>query len=135
MRPCSILSSEKSMPSTSTPVPKADCSVSAKKLSGLRSSTMRPTGRSGNWSSGQRLVSSSGSKSSSGCSSSDMICTQHLPFGIVAALDGVVEVAGGVADVPGLDLGRLLAGEVLHALLRLEWNFTSTASPWSLTSL
>ena len=42
---------------------KATCSLSLKKLSGLRFSTMRPTGCSGNTSSGHVLVTSKGSKS------------------------------------------------------------------------
>ncbi len=49
-----------------TPVPMAICSFSAKKFSGLRLSTILPTESSGKASSGQVLVSSSGSKSSSG---------------------------------------------------------------------
>jgi hypothetical protein len=42
--------------------PKATCSVSAKKLSGLRSRTMRPTGVKGTSSSGMIFVESSTSK-------------------------------------------------------------------------
>src|SRR5699024_12583058 len=48
VRPCNILSSEKSIPSTSTPVPKAACSICAWKSTGFSSSTNRPTGNQGN---------------------------------------------------------------------------------------
>ena len=44
-RPCSSGSLVKSMPGTTLAVQNATCSVSAKKLSGLRSSTMRPIER------------------------------------------------------------------------------------------
>lgn len=44
----------------------------------------------------------------------------HLPLGIVTPLDGVVEVATGMAHVVFLDLGRLRAGEIPDALLGLE---------------
>ncbi len=43
----------------------------------------------------------------------------EFPFRIVAAFDCLVEVARGVAGVVGLDLGRLLRGEIAHALARL----------------
>ena len=62
-------------------MPKATCSFSAKWLSTFRSRTMRPTGRSGKRSSGHVLVSSSGSNSSSGCSSSLMSCTRSSHSG------------------------------------------------------
>ena len=54
---------EKSMPGGTFWVMKATCSVSAKKLSTIRSSTSRPTTRTGNTSSGMSLVGSSTSKS------------------------------------------------------------------------
>jgi hypothetical protein len=43
----------------------------------------------------------------------------EFPFRVIAALDGVVEVAGGVADILGLDRLGLRARQVTHALLRL----------------
>ena len=68
MRPCSSGSLLKSMPGTTCAVQKATCSVSAKKLSGLRLSTIRPTGFTGTSSSGINLVASSTSKlNSSAC--------------------------------------------------------------------
>ncbi len=61
---------EKSRPGTMCAVQKATCSVSAKKLSGLRLSTIRPIGRTGTSSSGISLVASSTSKLNfSACSS------------------------------------------------------------------
>ncbi len=62
MRPASSGSFEKSIPGTRFWTPKATCSVSAKKLSGLRSRTMRPTGVMGTSSSGTILVASRTSK-------------------------------------------------------------------------
>jgi hypothetical protein len=58
MRPASSGSFEKSMPGTTCAVQNATCSVSAKKLSGLRLSTSRPTGISGEISSGTIFVAS-----------------------------------------------------------------------------
>ena len=75
MRPTSILSSEKSSPSTSTPVPNAICSFSAKTFFVVRLSTIFPIGLSGKSCSGHVFVSSSGSQSSSGWSWSSIIWT------------------------------------------------------------
>ena len=41
----------------------------------------------------------------------------HLPLGEVAALDGVVQVFGGVVEVGGLDRVGFLLRQVLHAEL------------------
>src|SRR2546427_5060735 len=62
MRPASRGSLEKSMPGTTCSAQNATCSVSAKKLSGLRFKTMRPIGRTGTSSSGMSLVASRMSK-------------------------------------------------------------------------
>ncbi|MNT86363.1 hypothetical protein D3C72_2266390 [compost metagenome] len=62
MRPASRGSFVKSRPGTICAAQKATCSVSAKKLSGLRSSTIRPMGTTGTSSSGTILVASSTSK-------------------------------------------------------------------------
>jgi len=56
---------------------KATCSVSAKKLSGLRLSTIRPMGSTGTCSSGMSLVGSSRSKSNLCSSFSSTICTHN----------------------------------------------------------
>ena len=56
MRPASSGSFVKSMPGTTCAVQNATCSVSAKKLSGLRFSTSLPTGMTGTSSSGTILV-------------------------------------------------------------------------------
>ena len=63
------------MPGTTWPGWNATCSVSAKKLSGFRSSVSRPTRSTGTSSSGTILVGSSRSKSNACSSSSSMICT------------------------------------------------------------
>ena len=63
------------MPGTTFVGRKATCSVSAKKLSGLRSSTMRPTTCTGCISSGISLVASRMSKGSASASSSVRSCT------------------------------------------------------------
>ena len=54
---------EKSIPGTMFCVMNATCSVSAKKLSGILSSTSLPTGFAGSSSSGMSFVGSSTSKS------------------------------------------------------------------------
>ena len=74
MRPASSGSLLKSMPGTTWAVQKATCSVSAKKLSGLRLSTMRPTGVTGTSSSGISLVASSTSKLKASACASVKIC-------------------------------------------------------------
>ncbi len=65
----------KSMPGTTLPTQKATCSVSAKKLSGLRFSVSLPTRRTGTSSSGRSLVASSRSKPYFSSSFSSTICT------------------------------------------------------------
>lgn len=62
-------------------MPNAICSFWVWWSETLRSSTIRPTGRGGNTSSGQTFVLSRGSKSSSGCSSSVMSCTRSSHSG------------------------------------------------------
>ena len=62
------------MPGTTCAAQKATCSVSAKKLSGLRLSTSLPTGMTGTSSSGTILVASSTSKVKSSACSSVKIC-------------------------------------------------------------
>ena len=62
------------MPGTTFCVQKATCSVSAKKFSTRRSSTMRPTLRIGTSSSGISLVASSTSKGNLSANSSSKIC-------------------------------------------------------------
>ena len=74
-RPCSSGSLVKSMPGTRCPGWNATCSVSAKKLSGLRSSVSLPMRCTGTSSSGMSLVGSSRSKSNACSSFSSTICT------------------------------------------------------------
>ena len=95
MRPASSGSLEKSMPGTTCAVQKATCSVSAKKLSGLRFSTMRPTGCSGTSSSGMILVASRMSKlNCSACFLGEDLQAQ-LPLGVGAGLDAPPTGRGG----------------------------------------
>ena len=63
------------MPGTRLPVWKATCSVSRKKLSGIRSRVSTPTVRTGTSSSGISLVASSTSKAKRSAKSSSKTCT------------------------------------------------------------
>ena len=81
------------MPGTRFWTPNATCSVSAKKLSGFRLRTMRPTGVTGTSSSGTILVASSTSKLNLFACSSVKICKPELVFGEDAGLDRFPEVA------------------------------------------
>ena len=45
---------------------------------------------------------------------------EHVPLGELLALDGVVEVLGGVVEIGGLDGVGLFLGQVADALARLE---------------
>ena len=65
----------KSMPGTMFCVQNATCSVSAKKLSTTRSSTSRPTRRTGTSSSGMILVASSTSNANLSANSSSNSCS------------------------------------------------------------
>ena len=80
-RPWSSGSFEKSMPGTRCDGQKATCSVSAKKLSGQRSSTIRPITRSGTSSSGISLVASRWSNGKASASSSVNSCTASCHAG------------------------------------------------------
>ena len=75
MRPWSNGSLVKSMPGTTFWVQNATCSVSAKKLSTTRSSTIRPIGVTGTSSSGMILVASKTSKSNSSAKASSKTWT------------------------------------------------------------
>ena len=120
MRPTSILSSEKSSPSTSTPVPNATCSLSAKKLLDVavqrhhadraqREHVLRPD---------LGVVERVEVQLRVLVVAHDL--DVELPLREVAALDRLVEVLGGVAELGGLDLGRLRpAVSDSIALLRL----------------
>ncbi|MNV64911.1 hypothetical protein D3C71_1575760 [compost metagenome] len=85
MRPASSGSLEKSIPGTTCAVQNATCSVSAKKLSGLRLSTMRPMGRTGTSSSGISLVASRMSKLNASPCSSVNTCTPSSYSGYAPA--------------------------------------------------
>src|SRR5262245_46934980 len=73
------------MPGTTCAVQNATCSVSSKKLSGLRLSTIRPTGVMGTSSSGTSLVASSTSKLKSSACRSVKICRPSSHSGYAPA--------------------------------------------------
>jgi hypothetical protein len=133
VRPTSILSSENSRPSTSTPVPKAICSFSVKKSSGMRSSTIRPTGRGGNSFSGHSLVSSRGSKSSSGCSSSLIICTSSSQEGKSPAPIAAYRSLVAWPRPPACTFAASSSVMLRTPCLGIQWYLTSTLSPAALT--
>src|SRR3954452_19172393 len=106
------------MPGTTFCVQNATCSVSAKKLSTMRSSTSRPTRRIGRTSSGIL------------CRVQDVEVERvrelvveelqaELPLRIVALGDGVPQVASVEVGVRAVDLDRLVPRHGLHAELRL----------------
>ena len=101
----------KSSPGTMCAVQNATCSVSAKKLSGLRLSTMRPIGVSGTSSSGMSLVASSTSKLYFSVSSSVNTCTAKLPLGIRTGLDRFPEVAAVKVGIGAGDFDSLVPHE------------------------
>jgi hypothetical protein len=106
----------KSMPGTRCAVQKATCSVSAKKLSGLRLSTILPTTRSGTSSSGTSLVGSSTSKLKLELGlflGEDL--QRQLVLGAVAALDGFPQVAAVEVGVGAADLHRLVPHQRVRA--------------------
>ena len=84
-RPCSSGSFEKSMPGTRCDGQNATCSVSAKKLLGQRSSTMRPITFKGTSSSGISFVGSRWSKGNLAASASENSCTANSHSGKLPA--------------------------------------------------
>ena len=107
------------MPGGTFCVMNATCSVSAKKLSGMRSSTSRPTGIGARISSGMSLVGSRTSKSKLSAKSWSNSCTPQLPFREVAGLDRVPQVAAVEIRIGAVDLDRLVPDHRLQAELRL----------------
>ena len=103
------------MPGTMCAVQNATCSVSAKKLSGLRFSTMRPTGVTGTSSSGTILVGSSTSKRERLrlLLGEDLQPSSHS--GIRAGLDRLPQVAPMEVGVGAGDLHRLVPVQRVRA--------------------
>ncbi len=108
MRPASNGSLEKSRPGTMCAVQNATCSVSAKKLSGLRFSTMRPTGCTGTSSSGTSLVASSTSKLNLSACFSVNSCTPSSYSGYAPASIGFPQVATMKVRIRAADLHGLI---------------------------
>ena len=97
----------------------ATCSVSAKKLSGMRSSTRRPTGTGTRISSGMILV---GVEHVEVEPVGEVLVEQlhaQLPFREVAGLDRVPQVAAVEVGIGAVDLHRLVPDHRLQAELRL----------------
>ncbi len=116
-------------------MPKEICSFSAKLLATLRSRTILPTGMGGNSFSGHTLVSSSGSKSSSGCSSSLMICTSSSHSGksprSIASRRSLVACPSSCPCTAAASSAVMLRTPCLG----IQWYLTRWVSPRSFTHL
>ena len=107
------------MPGTTCATQNATCSVSAKKLSGLRFSTIRPTGTIGTSSSGTIFVASSTSKREAlGLFFGEDLQAQ-LPLGIGAGLDRLPQVAAMEVGVGPGNLDGLVPHQRMGAGLRV----------------
>ena len=115
MRPASRGSLEKSMPGTRFWTPNATCSVSAKKLSGLRFSTMRPTGVTGTSSSGTILVAIEHVEAEPLRLRLGEDLEPELVLGEHAGLDRLPEVAARVVGIRAPDLHGLVPVQRVRA--------------------
>ena len=115
MRPCSSGSLVKSMPGTMCAVQNATCSVSAKKLSGLRFSTMRPTGAQRH----QLLGNDLGRVEHVEAEAVGLLLGEDLQpelvLGIRAGLDRLPQVAAVEVGVGAVDLDRLVPHQRVRA--------------------
>ncbi len=111
------------MPGGTFWVMKATCSVSAKKLSGIRSSTSRPIGTDGQDFLGMILVGSSTSKSK--LVRKFLIEELHaeFPFREVAGLNGLPQVAPMEIGIGTIDLDGFVPDDRLQAELGLPVEF------------
>ena len=134
IRPASSGSLVKSMPGTMCAVQKATCSVSAKKLSGLRLSTSLPTGVIGTSSSGTILVASSTSKLNRSACSSVKICMPSSYSGkLPASMDSHRSRRWKSGSAPEILTASSHTSEWVPAA-GFQWNFTKCDSPSALTS-
>ena len=108
----------KSRPGTICAVQNATCSVSAKKLSGLRFSTIRPMGVSGTSSSGTIFVASSTSKLNFSASLLREHLHGELPLRISAGLDRLPQIAAVEIRVCARDLHGFVPRERVRARCR-----------------
>ena len=124
----------KSIPGTTWPVWKATCSVSAKKLSGLRFSVILPTVHDRHEFFGDDLgrVEKVEAEFVLVLLLDDL--ETELPFGEVAPLDRLPEVAAVEVRVFAGDLLGLFPHERANALPGFQWNFTKRDLPCALTS-
>ena len=99
------------MPGTTCAAQNATCSVSAKKLSGLRLSTILPTGVSGTSSSGTILVASSTSKLKLSACFSENSWKLSSHSGKGARLDRLPQIAAVKVRIGAADLHRLVPVE------------------------
>jgi hypothetical protein len=133
-RACSSGSSVKSMPGTTLPTQNATCSVSAKKLSGFRLSTRRPTGVTGTSSSGMIFVGSSRSMSSnanslsSGTSCSPSSYSGKTPASIASQRSRRLKSG----SRPEISWASSNTSECVPSS-GVQWNFTNVACPAELT--
>src|SRR5690606_15606285 len=123
MRPASSGSLVKSMPGITWAAQKATCSVSAKKLSGLRLSTSRPIGVTGTSSSGMILVASSRSKLNFPASSSGINCTPKVHSGYSPGINRLPQVAAMEVRIGTGNLHRLIPHQRMGAQLGGEVEF------------
>ena len=109
----------KSTPGTTFWVQKATCSVSAKKLSTIRSRTRRPIGSTGSDLLGDELGRVEDVEVELVGEGVVEALDAQLPLREVALVDGVPEVAAVEVGVGAVDLDRLVPQHRLHALLGL----------------
>ena len=129
MRPASSGSFEKSTPGTMFAVQNATCSVSAKKLSGLRFRTILPIGRTGTSSSGTIFVASSTSNENCSACSSVMICTPSSYSGNTpASIDSHRSRRWKSGSAPESLTASSQTSECVPAA-GFQWNLTNTDSP------
>src|SRR5690606_3795839 len=133
MRPASSGSLVKSMPGITWAAQKATCSVSAKKLSGLRLSTSRPIGVTGTSSSGMILVASSRSKLNFPASSSGINCTPKVHSGYSpASISSYRSRRWKSGSAPAIFTASSHTSEWVPSL-GVRWNLTKVALPSRVT--
>ncbi|CAM5554107.1 hypothetical protein STENM223S_08773 [Streptomyces tendae] len=134
-RPASSGSSVTSIPGTRCPTWKATCSVSAKKLDGLRFSVSSPTGCTGASSSGTMLVGSSRSMPSkvcSGLSGNVWMPSSHCGYA-PASIASARSRRWKSGSTPLMICASSQTSECTPSF-GFQWNFTSVVAPSAFTS-
>ncbi len=122
------------MPGTTCATQNATCSVSAKKLSGLRSSTILPTGVSGTSSSGTSFVASRTSKLKASACSSVKSWKESSHSGYApASMASQRSRRWKSASAPAIFTASSQSSACVPATGR-QWNFTKVAFPSASTS-